>query len=47
MSKEYSEDKLIQETAADLLEKELGWHHICTMPKLMSTEIEVQPNRII
>ena len=25
MSKDYSEDKLIQKSAADLLENELGW----------------------
>ena len=42
MSKDYSEDQLIQKSAADLLENELSWTTIQSFaPKLMSEEIEV------
>ena len=35
MSKDYSEDQLIQKSAADLLENELGW------PSVMAWDAEV------
>ena len=34
MSKEFSEDKLIQASAADLLEKELGWTAVYAMDEV-------------
>ena len=33
MSKEFSEDKLIQRSAAELLEKELGWTAVFASPR--------------
>ena len=33
MSKEFSEDKLIQASAAELLEKELGWTAVYAFDK--------------
>ena len=33
MAKDYSEDKLIQASAAELLEKELGWTAVHASPR--------------
>ena len=33
MTKDYSEDKLIQRSAAELLEKELGWTSVYAFDK--------------
>lgn len=41
MSKEFSEEILIQKNAAELLEKKLGPYQFCIMPEQMSVEIEV------
>ncbi len=38
MSKEFSEDKLIQESAAELLEKELGWTAVYAMDEVLGLD---------
>ena len=38
MSKEFSEDKLIQESAAQLLEKELGWTAVYAMDEVLGLD---------
>ena len=38
MSKEFSEDKLIQASAAELLEKELGWTAVYAMDEVLGLD---------
>ena len=38
MSKEFSEDKLVQASAAELLEKELGWTAVYAMDEVLGLD---------